>query len=440
MLASDIFRDVLNNLRRKKLRTWLTVSGVAIGIFTVCITLALATGIKNFLAFQIRTYGNTKVIQVYLKGGFNPERLFTSRMGGLGKTPKPLTNEANRFDIKFLNEEKLAGIRALPGVVSVGPYVFCVMNSVRLADSEVKFDIVQIPFVSGEALDLAAGKHFSTPTAHEVILSYSYIEAFGGRQPEDLLGKQVIVAVSRIPFAQIFLPSFKEKIQEFPATIVGFIPAGLISTAAYFPEVFAEELGRFSFGVDNLFTAKNYGFVARVVVADEQAIPQLKPKIEAQGFHAVSILERVDTLYQVFRLIQGLLSLFGIIALVVAALGIINTLMMAIHERKREIGVMKAVGATQGNIMALYAAEAATIGSLGSLLGIAIALFIGHVANLFAAGLYPGYWKAHELFAIESWWLLPMLMLFGGVIGLCAGLYPASQAARLDPIRALKAE
>jgi putative ABC transport system permease protein len=415
------------------------VGGVGIGIFTVFITVALASGIKNFLTCQIRTYGNTRVIQVYLKGGFSPERMFQSRMGGLGKTPKPLKKEdAQRFEIKFLNAEKLAGIRSLPGVTHVGPFAFCILNSIRLEGQEEKFDVVQIPFGSGESLDIVAGKFFSGNDAREVILSYSYIQAFGCSKPEELLEKEVVIAVARIPIAQVFLSMSQEKTQDFKAKIVGFVGEGLISTSAYFPERFAMDLGRFSFGIESLYTEKNYGFMARVAVGDESLVPEIKQKIEAKGFHAVSVLESLETLQNTFNTVSGLLSLFGIIALLVAALGIINTLMMSIHERKREIGIMKAMGAARNQITMVYSAEATAIGCLGSLLGVLIGMMLGFMGNLLAARLYPAYWKLYSLFQLDTLWTAPLLVLFGCVVGFCAGIYPAFQAASLDPIKALK--
>lgn len=441
MLWHDMLHDAARNMVRKKLRTALTSAGVAIGIFTVFLTLALAAGIKNFLSYQVRTYGNTKVLQVHLQGGFSPDRMLHSRVGGLGQTPKPLKDEDVRFEMKMLNEEKLQHIRRLDGVKSVGPMVIVILNSIRLYGGEDRFDVVQLPFISGEDIDLVCGRQFSSADAAEVILSYSYAEAFGKHKPEQLLGEEVVVTVARVPPAQFFLASLlKEKRKEFRARIVGFVGEGLLSTAAYFPENFAIEMGRFSFGIDNLFTPQNYGYMARVIVNDERHIPQIQKSIKELGFHVSSVLDRLESLNKLFLTIQGVLSLFGVIAIVVASLGIINTLIMSIHERRREIGVMKAVGATSGEITWLYALEASSIGFFGSLSGIFLGVLVSIAGNMAAAHLYPGYWRAHPLF----WWsdigVSIGLVTFGCVVGLMAGVYPARKAARLDPIRALKYE
>lgn len=441
MLWRDIGHDAWQNLWRKKSRTFLTMTGVAIGIFTIFVTVALADGIKNFLVYQMKSYGNPKAIQVYLKGGFNPDRMFQMRMSGLGRTPKPLREEVGRFELKFLKEENLRSLRTLPGVKSVGALLFFPLNSIRLDGQSEKFDVVQIPFVAGESLDLVAGRNFAAKDAHEVILSYSYIAAFGYQRAEELLGKQVIVSVPRIPFAQIFLSlGGKEKQQDYQATIVGFLSEGLLSTAAYFPEDFAVAMGRFSFGLPNLFTPENYGFMARVVVEREELIPTVERQIEAQGYHTISVLDRMENLSNTFRVVQGVLSLFGLIAVLVAGLGIINTLVMSINERKREIGVMKAVGATRGNITMLYAVEAAAIGACGCIQGLVAGVVVGNLVNLAAAHFYPGYWKVNALMSFDNPFLIPALLLFGTIIGLLAGIYPARSAASLDPIRALKYE
>ena len=140
-----------------------------------------------------------------------------------------------------------------------------------------------------------------------------------------------------------------------------------------------------------------------------------------------------------FNVVQVGLSAFGIIALVVAAIGIINTLLMAIHERTREIGVMKAVGATRSHIRLLFTTEGAALGFLGGAAGGLLALFLGQAINIIGARTFLSDFPGFQLSSF-TWWLIPGVIALTTAISLLAGLYPANRAARLDPVEALRYE
>ncbi len=127
------------------------------------------------------------------------------------------------------------------------------------------------------------------------------------------------------------------------------------------------------------------------------------------------------------------------IALAVASLGIINTLIMAIYERTREIGVMKAVGASKGTIRWLFTVEAGSIGFWGGVVGVVIAWIAGQVINVIAHLTFLKDYKGFNISAFPLWLILAVIALSTGV-ALVAGLLPANRAARLDPIEALRYE
>jgi putative ABC transport system permease protein len=135
-----------------------------------------------------------------------------------------------------------------------------------------------------------------------------------------------------------------------------------------------------------------------------------------------------------------LLGIFGSLALVVASLGIINTLVMAILERRREIGVLKALGAADRDIRRLFFVEAAVMGLLGGICGVALGWAIGRAMN-FGANVYlhRRSLPATNLSSVP-WWLVAAAIAFSVGVSLAAGIYPASRAARLDPVEALRYE
>ena len=158
------------------------------------------------------------------------------------------------------------------------------------------------------------------------------------------------------------------------------------------------------------------------------------------GFSAFSLLDASRNLGLVFAVFDLFLGIFGSLALVVASLGIINTLVMAILERRREIGVLKALGAADRDIRRLFFIEAGAMGLLGGIVGVCIGWLIGHAIN-FGTNIYlsrrslPGI----SVTAVP-WWMVAAAIAFSIAVSLGAGIYPASRAARLDPVEALRYE
>jgi putative ABC transport system permease protein len=177
-----------------------------------------------------------------------------------------------------------------------------------------------------------------------------------------------------------------------------------------------------------------------VQVDDPDNVDAVARAIETLGEYAASTPEdSAQSLSGGFRVIQAVLSIFGLIALAVASLGIVNTLIMAIYERTREIGTMKAVGASKGTIRLLFTVEAGTIGFWGGLVGVFVAWIIGQVINFVSHLTFLQDYKSFNISAFPLWLILLVIAL-STVIALVAGLLPANRAARLDPIEALRYE
>jgi putative ABC transport system permease protein len=162
--------------------------------------------------------------------------------------------------------------------------------------------------------------------------------------------------------------------------------------------------------------------------------------IKGMGFATFSLLDATKSLRLVFAVFDLLLGIFGSLALVVASLGIINTLVMAILERRREIGVLKALGAADRDIRRLFFAEAGAMGLAGGILGVIFGWLIGR-ALTFGTNVYL---HRRDLPGIDlssvPWWMVAGAIAFSIVVSLAAGLYPASRAAQLNPVEALRYE
>jgi ABC-type antimicrobial peptide transport system permease subunit len=165
----------------------------------------------------------------------------------------------------------------------------------------------------------------------------------------------------------------------------------------------------------------------------------IENQIKQLGYNTFSLLDATRNLRRFFAILDLFLGIFGSLALAVASLGIINTLVMSILERRREIGIMKAIGASDGDVQKLFFAEAGAMGIFGGAVGVWLGWIIGRAIN-FGTRVYM---QRQQQFTPDDVWLVPLWLVLGAIgfsviVSLLAGLYPAARAARLDPVQALR--
>jgi putative ABC transport system permease protein len=169
-----------------------------------------------------------------------------------------------------------------------------------------------------------------------------------------------------------------------------------------------------------------------------EELEPIKEKIEAMGFGIFSIADQLEEIKKGFIVLDTALGSIGAIALVVAALGIINTMVMSILERTREIGIMKAIGGSENEIKGIFFIEAGSIGLFGGIFGLALGWIVTRIANVVVNYYIARQGGPHvDLFYIPPWLILGALA-FSILVSLLAGLYPAVRAARVDPVEALR--
>ena len=175
-----------------------------------------------------------------------------------------------------------------------------------------------------------------------------------------------------------------------------------------------------------------------VRVAKSKAVGQVEEDIKKQGFSTFSIVDASKGIARFFKFLDMFLAIFGSMALAVASLGIVNTLVMAILERRREIGIMKALGASDGDVKRIFFFEAGSMGILGGMLGAGLGWMIGRGINVLTNIWLQRQDMRPENFWYVSWPLVAGALIFSVLVSLGAGLYPAARAARLDPVQALR--
>ena len=181
----------------------------------------------------------------------------------------------------------------------------------------------------------------------------------------------------------------------------------------------------------------NYSSVT-VKVKSPVDIASVRKELESRGFRTFTLMDQFEEMRTGFLIMDMFLLAVGMIGITVASLGIVNTMVMSILERYREIGIMKAVGATDGDVQRIFLFESGAIGLLGGVFGLllaaAVSLIINEVINAFMAREHAPRMAYFDF----PWWLCLGAILFSILVSLLAGLYPTRRAARVDPVVALR--
>ena len=453
MRTSDYLQEILWSFRKQKLRTALTATGIGIGAFAIAIMVGLGQGLESYIEGQIRAFGNPRVVMVFPEAAKFGEKFLDqiSKVGKPAEKVAPDDEEQKRLQRGglWITPEQANELRKIPGVKSVAPFTWLETDGLALVDAKtgepgdfytVDFStLVTNPLVGTPSLGALPGADEAA-----VVLSPQYAKSFG-IAAGDLLGREVAIRIPKLSSVQQrFLfrdpTKFKPEHQLFRGKVVGLAEESPMSRVIYAALPLGRDMARYQSQNPDLLSDDKIGYQAHVRIADDADPKVVKAEIRKIGLVARSMEEQLQAVSKAFLVIDGFLALFGLIALVVATFGIVNTLLMAITERTREIGVMKALGATEATIRRMFAVEAAAIGVVGGAAGSAFAVAIGLAANAVARRLpVAESLEGYSVF-VFPWWLIGGAIAFASLVGMLAGLYPANRAAALDPIDALRYE
>jgi putative ABC transport system permease protein len=441
------------NLREALLRNSLTVIGIGVGVASLVAMLSLGVGLQNLANDRLARSGMFNAIFVSPRTNLRGLLRAQQRQGSPGADNGP---EAPLI-IRPLDDEARQTITSLPNVIEVYP-------EIRFP-TEIRFNGDSYPTVvagiqpsarSGGAFDGMKGSFFSSPGADEAILQSEFAKQLSD-MPDSLIGKDITLRYAeRQPLppdpadkGSDAAPGFSIVPHEEKLHIIGLVdtdPAvgfgGMGNGRVLIPLELAEKL-RATQATDlrtllrDTPAKKTYENLT-VRVSGASQVQDVENAIKQMGFGTFSLIDATNNLRLVFAVFDLLLGIFGSLALVVASLGIINTLVMAILERRREIGVLKAIGAADRDVRRLFFAEAGVMGLLGGFFGVLLGWLISRELN-YATKIYL---VRHNLpiIAVSSvpGWMIGAAVAFAVIVSLAAGIYPASRAAKLDPVEALR--
>ncbi len=463
MIPREFLGVAAGNLWRLKLRTGLTISGVVIGVGALVTFLSYAAGIQASVDEQFRSLGLLHTLHVMPPGGPGD--------GPFGGDPTDPDSVA-ATPATVLDDAALERIAALPGVVFVYPQdTFDAQLAWRDRTRSVTAQVLPAAYAQKRNVgDMPAGRFFADDSTAEAVLSRRLVDRLGG-QPDSIVGDTIRLRVaSRFELGREVLHSGLRSLhlpEAFSAQADRFLelftsrmgPTDLTLTVCGVAEIesgFGFELqpvllppgparavDRLSFSdpIELLseLRAPAGGYALAVVTLDRHAdAAAVADSVEALGLRTFSFATRLAEMRRVFLLFDLIVGLIGAIALVVAALGIVNTMVMSITERTREIGILKSLGAEDRQIRGLFLVEAGLIGLAGSALGLGLGWGVSRILSLVAKRIMVGQGApALELFRLPVYLALGAIA-FGIGVSLLAGLYPAARAARTDPVQALR--
>jgi putative ABC transport system permease protein len=476
MKAGDLLELASRNLREAVLRNTLTTLGIAVGVASLVAMLSLGVGLQEFASRRLERTGLFDSIYVRPRqsaarpgpgGGFGRQQQQQDADASAGVPTSP--------DIRPLDEAARKEIEALPGVIEVYSEVHFTAEASLGASGQLT-TVAGLPASdsSNDAFDDMEGHFFSSADATEVILRAEMAQSLADAaniQPAALIGRtltlrfpqrQARAAAPAAPAAAGLNDlgmGFSIVPTEKAFTIVGIVvtgdpgvgPGGLGGSGAYIPLKVAEQLapvqGSDLREVMDESSASGSAGAGGVRYANltlrtdgPGSVQPVEDAIKHMGFSTFSLLDVTKNLRLLFAILDMLLGIFGSLALAVASLGIVNTLVMAILERRREIGVLKALGASNRDVRRLFFLEAGVMGLAGGVVGVGMGWAIGRAIQ-FGTRIYLNRQgvPAENIWSVP-WWLALGAIAFAVLVSLAAGIVPASRAARLDPVQALRYE
>jgi putative ABC transport system permease protein len=469
MKLPDLAELALRNLRESVLRNSLTTIGISVGVASLVAMLSLGIGLQQLASRRLMKSGLFDTVVVTSRRDLRNFDRETERNG-------PAPGES-----RILDEPTRLEIEHLPNVLEAYPDIRFI-TELRYDDKPHLTMVAALPSSakSNDAFEALQGHFFSSDTAPEVVIQKAFAEELLGKAPKagvdetnvaelaaPVLGKELIMRYAQrenskgpasaaannthvVSDQALAGAAYSVVSRELKLKIVGvadldpesmrgptrarvFLPLKLAESLHVMQPTDLREISRVA------SDQPVYSSVS-VRVKNPAQIRVVEDAVKKMGFNTFSILDATRSLQQFFAVLDLFLGIFGSLALAVASIGIVNTLVMAILERRREIGIMKAIGASDGDVKKLFFAEAGAMGILGGFVGVALGWAIGQVINL-GTNIYL---KRQSLPPEHFWsvplWLVGSAILFAFVVSLLSGLYPAARAARLDPVQALRYE
>jgi putative ABC transport system permease protein len=427
MNTFEIIKTANKNLWRHKLRTFLTVSAIFVGAFTLTMTNGLGDGLRDYIENQVKNFEGNRVLFVRKRVEVENKDAKTDAPAEYKeKTEDSAGNviDPNSMSVTFAQMETAA--KDIPEIKSITPRYSMDGEYITL-DGDKKYQLSLGMLSEGVTQKTEAGK--TIDGANQIVLPLALAKTFDERI-ENLVGKTATIA---------YKIGQTGELKSMPLQIVGVATKGFMSnTNSFVDTATAQKI------YDDQNRGSSYynqfpGFTFQLTTGDAVRVEAIKKHLDAQGFAAESIADQRKRTYDGISIFQIGMNLFALIALLAASFGVINTLIIAVMERTKEIGLQKALGMSRGKVFLLFTLEAVFIGLWGAVLGISAAFAAGKLINAYLVKDFLGSFEGYQLIIFLPGSILLIVLLVCGITFI-SGVMPALRASRLNPIEALRYE
>jgi len=392
-----LLRLSYKNLSKHRLRTLLTLGAIAIGIAAIVFLVGFAYGLQGMVTETVTGGDAFKLIDV---GTENSQII--------------------KLDDTSLNQiREIASVQDVKTIINAGA-----KETSDGHDIDSAFYGASNDYIQWAGIKVRWGENFSEDGAREAIVNSAFISQLS-LEPEQALGRDLnfdVVIPREIARDNKYLT---KKDQKF--TIVGVI------RDKNSPQVYIKQNDLMELGVDKYSQAK-------VQLANQDKVNEVRKQIENLGFKTQYVGDTVAQISQLFAIFKVVLASFGLIALVVATLGMFNTLTISLLERTKEVALLKILGMRNKNIRILFMAESVIISAFGGTLGIVLGVIISRIANAIINRVAINSGGDPVSLFVFPFWFIILIIAFSLAIGLGTGLYPAKRATKIDALSVLRYE
>ncbi len=448
MRLSDYIEQSFSNLWKRKLRSFLTTFGVVIGIGALVAMISFGKGIQKNVSESFKQLELFNYLMVFTDSAW-------MRLGDPDSRRQEAPDEEPKAVLDDGVIEKLKGINGVEAVFADIRFPASVKFNQR--EEFILIQVLPAELAKSKIMKLRAGKPYVQDDVRSLIISDSLLNRLEVKDLSSALGKEIEISTLAFDFSRInpmnLSSLFRGETLPFARESYGFKIEGVaermgfggptpLRSDVFIPAGVAKDLKTLPFSnVWDLFrSAENQRghTLVNVRVSHPKYIEPLKEAAHEMGFHSFAFIDQLEEFKTGFLVMDMVLAVVGMIALCVASLGIVNTMVMSILERFAEIGIMKAVGASDRDVSKIFFFESSVIGLLGGIFGLAlgwvVSILINQVINYFLSKQGVPFIQYFSF----PWWLCFGAVAFSILVSLLAGIYPALRAAHVDPVVALR--
>jgi putative ABC transport system permease protein len=430
MRTADVITTATRNAFRSRLRTTLTVLSLFVGAFTLTLTTALGAGVNDYVTTQVAALSTGDVLLVTPAAStdttdgpneYDPDgRQQSSQAGPLGSGT-------------LLNDDDLEAVRGIDGVDRVEPVRQVAVDWIA-GEADARFELEVNPTSSIGRSDLVAGAQLDQESdGLQIVLPEDHVDPLGFADADSAVGQRVTLG---------YTDAANEE-QTVDAEVVGVARTSLLAAGAGVNQALTDAVAdaqavpgqpnAYAIAVAYLAGSADDGTVSAADVSG------VKSELADADLAGQTVEDQLGVVQTIITGIIGVLSAFAVVALIAASFGIVNTLLMSVQERTREIGLMKAMGMSNGRVFGLFSLEAVVIGFLGAALGALAAIGVGSAISTAASSTVLADLPGLTVLLFEPATVITVIVVIM-LVAFLSGVLPARRAARQDPIDSLRYE